>query len=436
MRAGAGIAASIKGRRGTFFSGDILATCAGAGPSITLTTAQPNAVAPIHKWYQIPESYSSELVLGILSRFGIKRGQTVLDPFGGAGTTAVAAQLAGINAVSIEVNPFLSFAARVKTNRDYNPKALRHTLQRVLARATCVKPIQVQPPLMPRLDKWMSPNVVSKVLTLKHAVTASTASGSGRDFFRLALAAVLRPVGNLKLTAHAFGSVFIKHDAPVLQLFERKATQMIEDVEALGDPRGRRGNVAIITGDARDASSYVGDLLPAHLAISSPPYLNNLDYTMQTRLELFFLDFVRDLKDVRTLRKQMMICDAKAMYRDIQDMQFVAGFESINKVARAIEKKHAGKRWGWDYPFMVRQYFGGLYRVLEVAKPHLSSGARFVIVIGESAHSGIKAPVPDIVAELGDALGYIVEEIVPHRERRSSSHSFSLREASVILRKK
>jgi hypothetical protein len=82
---------------------------------------------------------------------------------------------------------------------------------------------------------------------------------------------------------------------------------------------------------------------------------------------------------------------------------------------------------------MTRQYFGGLYRVLAGAKPRLRPGARFVLVVGESSHSGIKVPVPALLGELGESLGYTLAEIRVHRTRRSSSHAHVLEESSVVL---
>jgi hypothetical protein len=43
--------------------------------------------------------------------------------------------------------------------------------------------------------------------------------------------------------------------------------------------------------------------------------------------------------------------------------------------------------------------------------------------------------VPVIIGEMGEALGYDLEEIRVHRVRRSSSHGFSLEESGVVLRK-
>ena len=58
------------------------------------------------------------------------------------------------------------------------------------------------------------------------------------------------------------------------------------------------------------------------------------------------------------------------------------------------------------------------------------------MVVGESAHSGVRVPVPEILGELGERVAYECEEINVLRSRRSSSHNFELRECEVILLKK
>ena len=170
------------------------------------------------------------------------------------------------------------------------------------------------------------------------------------------------------------------------------------------------------------------------LAVTSPPYLNNLDYTMQTRLELFFLDFVKNMEGLKALRKRMVTCDAKAIYRDIEDHKEVSQFESIQRIVAQLHEKLGHRKWGWDYPFMTLQYFGGLLRVLRSVRSCLKPGARFLLVVGESAHAGIKVPVPTILGELGEASDYQLEDIRVERYRRSSSHRFQLAESTVILR--
>ena len=430
-------------------------------PSLNLSsTAVLNQGLHVHDWYLLPESFSEPLVIEAIERFDIGIGDTILDPFVGAGTTAVTGVLKGINVLGLEVNPFLCFAAQVKLDWTVDPADFRTTLTCILDKAyPLLKGISVRKdlftehlppeagerartilaetdePQMPRLYKWMSPVVVQKILVLRHLIEHDVPEHF-RPHFLLALAAILRPASNMKLTPHAFGSNKHKEDAPVYDLFSQKLFKIVNDLGYIQSLKYQTGTGEIVCCDARVANHVQSNTLPASLAITSPPYLNNLDYTMQTRMELFFLRFVDSMTELRGLRKQMVICDAKAMYKDVKDSEEVADVESIQQIAAALREAHKGKNWGWDYPFMTTQYFGGMFRTLKAIKPLLERQARFILIVGESAHSGIKVPVPDILAELGERAGYQLEEINVLRRRRSSSHNYELRESEVILRKK
>jgi hypothetical protein len=391
----------------------------------------------------MPEAYSAPLVYNAIQEFGIKEGETVLDPFCGTGTTLVAARVARRNALGIEVNPFLCFASRVKNRDTFNLDSLKLEVQHVLTDAhlrlskVCDNPRRkpaANLPDMSRLERWIAPRVSCKIMALRESITEYV-SEQNRDIPMLALASILRGASNMKLSPHAFGSREVKQDAPVLLMFEMKLAKMLADIEWLQSEQAEcaLGHADVIEGDIRSLSGLQHPLLPASLAIGSPPYLNNLDYTMQTRMELFFLGFVDSMDDLKSLRKRMMICDAKATYRDIEDWQRVAEVESVANVARDIDDKLGDKGWGWDYGRMTCQYFGGLLRSLESIKPMLAPGAKLVLILGESAHAGILVPVPDLVAELGTLAGYSHPDLRVLRSRRSSSHRFDLKESAVVL---
>ena len=77
-------------------------------------TAVLNQGLPVHDWYLMPEFYSEPLVVEALDKYDLGKTDTILDPFSGTGTTVVTAVMRGVNGVGLEINPFLSFAARVK----------------------------------------------------------------------------------------------------------------------------------------------------------------------------------------------------------------------------------------------------------------------------------------------------------------------------------
>jgi len=63
------------------------------------------------------------MIRGLLNIIGLEPKDTILDPFIGSGTTAVEAQLLGINCVGIDVSPLCVLQSRVKTESlDVLPK--------------------------------------------------------------------------------------------------------------------------------------------------------------------------------------------------------------------------------------------------------------------------------------------------------------------------
>jgi DNA methylase len=428
-------------------------------PSPLSVTAILNQGLPVHDWYLMPESYSEPLIVEALEKHGLGRGDTILDPFSGTGTTVVTAAMRGVNGVGLEVNPFLAFVSRVKLDWQVDLSAFKQAMDAVVAEAQPLLDsisvehdlftISLHPsvekqareilrglyePEMPRLYKWITEVVVQKVLLLEYVIRQRVPERLVPHFL-VALASILRPISNMKLTAHAFGSNARKEDSPVFELFAQKIQKMYQDLEYMQSLRTEFGKSAIFNTDSRAFQSAQAPLLPASLAFTSPPYLNNLDYTMQTRLELFFLRFVSNMTELRQLRKGMVTCDAKAMYKDIKDSDEVADVASIKRIVADLKAAHQDKNWGWDYSFMTSQYFGGMLRVLKSMRALLRPGARFVLIVGESAHSGIKVPVPELLGELGERVSYDCEAINTLRSRRSSSHAFDLRECEVILRR-
>ncbi len=68
-----------------------------------------------HWIYPYKGKFHPQMIRALLNIIGLNKGDTVLDPFIGSGTTAVEAQLLGINCVGIDISPLCVLQSKVKT---------------------------------------------------------------------------------------------------------------------------------------------------------------------------------------------------------------------------------------------------------------------------------------------------------------------------------
>jgi len=69
-----------------------------------------------HGLFPYRGKFHPQLIKALINIIGIKKGETILDPMCGSGTTNIEAALMGINSYAIDLSPFCQFMTRVKYN--------------------------------------------------------------------------------------------------------------------------------------------------------------------------------------------------------------------------------------------------------------------------------------------------------------------------------
>jgi DNA modification methylase len=69
----------------------------------------------MHWIYPYKGKFHPQMVRALLNYLGLQEGETVLDPFMGSGTSALEAQLLGINCIGIDASPLCVLQSKVKT---------------------------------------------------------------------------------------------------------------------------------------------------------------------------------------------------------------------------------------------------------------------------------------------------------------------------------
>jgi hypothetical protein len=67
-----------------------------------------------HGLFPYRGKFHPQMIKGVMNIIGLKRGETVLDPMCGCGTTLIEASIIGINSIGVELSPFACLMARAK----------------------------------------------------------------------------------------------------------------------------------------------------------------------------------------------------------------------------------------------------------------------------------------------------------------------------------
>jgi hypothetical protein len=221
------------------------------------------------------------------------------------------------------------------------------------------------------------------------------------------------------------------------QEFERAISEMESDLGALATRRASWGaSVEIRETDARSARLPRGRV---GLAVTSPPYVNGMDYVMNYKLDLAWLGYARSYADLVALRRAMVACDnlprgAADDFLSIDDapdpwLPAILGQIRSNVASKATYRRN-------DVHGIVKRYFADLVPVLRRVHDALVPGGRFVLVVGDSLLAGAYVPGDLILARIGASVGFSIDSVEIARARRSGQRrSFVLRESIVTLRK-
>ena len=173
--------------------------------------------------------------------------------------------------------------------------------------------------------------------------------------------------------------------------------------------------------------------------MTSPPYVNGMDYVMNYKVDLAWLGYARSYADLRALRGAEVACD-NLPRTETAPFATIAGapdpwlIEILQRIDRNVRAKGTYRRN--DMHAVVHRYFADLLPVLRRVYDALAPGARFVVVVGDSLLAGVYVPGDLLLARIAAGQGFAIESVAVARSRRSGQRrSFALRESIVTLRR-
>jgi len=395
-------------------------------------TFRANDALPIHRWWPYVQGYSAEFVRAVVEAAALPRGATVLDPFAGSGTTLVEARRAGARAWGAELLRPAVLAARVKTEFELDPVELGRSADRLVARARRRAPGRL--PFLRETRRQFTPRALASLTCLRDALPPEGTPVA--DALRLAFGKILIPSSRLHRSPCLGYDRRPPTDGPdPYDRFAEAIATMTGDLGRVAEERARWGPTArVVAGDARSVPWPRGSVA---LAVTSPPYVNGMDYVMNYKLDLAWLGYAASYADLAALRSAEVACDNLPRSETAPYVEAARPPDPwlpaiLARIRQNVTRKGTYRRA--DMHAVVHRYFADLVPVMRSVYRALQPGGRFVLVVGDSLLAGTYVPGDLLLARVGASVGFSIRSVEVARSRRSGQRrSFELRESVVTL---
>ena len=359
-----------------------------------------------HGMHRFPAKYIPQIPGWVMDQFA-ERGDVVLDPFCGSGTTLVEGLLRSRKTIGVDCDPLACMIARAKTAA-VSPSRLQ-TLGSELRQTWRQPATQLVAPMpdLTNFDHWFSRDAWGKLQSLLASTTALDASAEEFDCLLCVFSSILRRVSNADdQTQKTYVSgTLIKNPPEVEGTFYKALEKALAGLEELALLRRPSAEAVVIQGDATDMQ------LPSQsvdLIVTSPPYLDSVDYMYNFMVEYFWLGPLVGVHDRRTFnRMRRGVTGAKNPIGKITP----ALPQSLNDLIS--ESEIAPQRVA-----ATRSYCDRMARHFDSAAKTLKLGGYYFLVIGNSQTRKGVLPMHDCLIRLAADAGFIFEKAFGYRIRR------------------
>ncbi len=374
-------------------------------------------------WLRLTPAYSVTLVTELLETYATKD-SVILDPFCGTGTTALVCAERGIHCDTSDINPFLLWLTRAKTQK-YSDREIKQFRLHATSIASALEHPDHEshwiPPLS-HIERWWDPATLATLAQIKDLIDQST--GTDPDHVRnLLLVAFCRVLIESSHASFGHQSMSFKKVSNGLQLtfFEEhsdvnrmwnRASSSIADAASSSILRKPKTFYC----DARSMSETCSRERYS-LVITSPPYPNRMSYIRELRPYMFWLGYLTNGHAAGELDWQAIGgtwgCATSKLQTWEPPRASALPFDEFHTILGHIsEKSIVLARY-------IEKYFHDMHRHIQELFPLLKTGGSIQYVVGNSKFYETLLPVESLFATLFADAGFVDTAILPIRQRSS-----------------
>jgi len=389
----------------------------------TLLISNNNVSEYTHAIVKYPSKFIPDIPRWAIDNHSTK-GDLILDPFVGCGTTMVEARLLSRNCIGLDINPFAVLASNVKAN-PIDGETLENGLHRILN--VIAKIGSVSLPKFPLRDFWFDRNALTKLIKIRSAILAEEDS-SVKDFFLLVLGSIIKPCSYLdesQIKVERDQRKLLEGVPDPIHLFGKKAMSHINAMREFCRDASPNTFTFACNCDSTiipDSLIWRNRIYPTEqfdLVVTSPPYINAINYPMFNRYELLLLGLI-DYKEYISHQRSYLGTERvyASEYSKIDDFSLGSkSFKELNQRLRKIYELEPKRG------YIVRRYFDGMAKSIREIHRLLKRKGKFILVTGSNTIKGVPIQTFDILRQCAEEIGFSTLNVFSYQIR---NHRFKI----------
>ncbi|MFW9842229.1 MAG: DNA methyltransferase [Candidatus Thorarchaeota archaeon] len=362
-----------------------------------------------HGIHKFPAKFFPELPRYLIRKYS-EKGDSVLDPMCGSGTALLEAILNDRIGIGIDIDPIARLISKVKTT-PIDPISLKlasDSLIDQIQRVVHDESHEFSIPDFNYRDNWFRPFVLHELAIILDSINKVQTNQPERkeigDFFRVVMSSIIRDVSNADshCTRTVLRKKVVKKIEPgdTISKFEQMLARQqvaMKEFTNIADTL-EIGHVRLPEGTALNTNleDYSIDL-----AVTSPPYINAVDYTRTHQLEMYWLGLLNNSPLSHVKRKYI---GTETVYKKEYDHLRTTGYETLDPILEQIFESDPRRS------YIVYKFFEDMENQLKEMMRVLKPGSRYCVAIGNNLIRGIEVRSDLILSEIATScIGFELE---------------------------
>jgi DNA modification methylase len=366
-----------------------------------------------HGIHKFPAKFFPELPRYLIRKYS-KTGARILDPMCGSGTVVLEALLNNREAIGVDIDPMARLITKAKTT-PLDPRRLR------LATDTLIQQIQDfdmsdgYRPSIPEFhyrDQWFRSFVLRELVIIRDSIEMAFSPLSEanwddfRDFFRVVMSSIIRDMSNADphCTRTVLRKKVVKKISPgdTLSRFTDMLSQQCKNMTEFSQACAKLEFLKVLLPQTNAIDLGIEDDT-VDLAVTSPPYINAVDYPRTHQLEMYWLGYL-DGSPLSTLKRKYI--GTEAVYKDEYNDLKSTGIATLDSLLEKIYERDRRRS------YIVFKFFDDMKKQLSETLRVLKSGGRYCIAIGNNVVRGYPINSHDFLAQIAtEQVGFSLEKM-------------------------